>query len=200
MSHNTETLLHTALVQLKAKTPKPRSWGLCSCVNWLAKETVGGPTEFTKEVFVPLRERLQTLMSLWPDADQDFKYQYPVGGPTEFSAALIAGTFWDNPRRHQLLDWLIDRTAPKLKRDRVIAELKVNGGNFFRAAKVAGCHYKYAQMVANSIGLKGVSGRKRKIDWTSVDWSKDSQTIAAEYGVHRSSVDSWRRAIHGRKA
>lgn len=32
---------------------------------------------------------------------------FPVGGSREFTNAHIAGTLWNNPRRHELLHWMI---------------------------------------------------------------------------------------------
>lgn len=32
---------------------------------------------------------------------------FPVGGEKEFVQANIAKTLWDNPRRHELLHWMI---------------------------------------------------------------------------------------------
>lgn len=139
---------------------------------------------------------LLALMRKWPLAEGETSF--PVGGAVEYRNERIAGTLWDNPRRLQLLDWLIEQTDPVSLKDRILAELKCNGGNVYRAAKTLGCSYKYAQPIAKQAGYNGTPGRKPKLDWSAVDWSLDTLTLAAQLGVHRSTVDARRRAVnHG---
>lgn len=39
---------------------------------------------------------------------------YPVGGPIEYQEEKMAGTLWNNPRRHELLHYCINRLDQEL--------------------------------------------------------------------------------------
>lgn len=47
----------------------------------------------------------QSICSQWPLNSGSVKF--PVGGEKEFVQACIANTLWNNPRRHELLHWMI---------------------------------------------------------------------------------------------
>lgn len=57
------------------------------------------------------REFIQNLMHQWPARDLDCE-AYPVGGYSEYDAGKNSSRLWDNPRRWELLDWLILETTP----------------------------------------------------------------------------------------
>ena len=71
--------------------------GICKNVEALTGETM--PYE------------LQELMAEWPANAaklHSLRQNYPVeGSGNEYEADSEAGTLWENPRRHELLDWLI---------------------------------------------------------------------------------------------
>lgn len=51
-----------------------------------------------------LSVQLHTLICRWPDLGSNSPW-FPVGGPAEFHSY---GSLWDNQRRWQLLEWLIN--------------------------------------------------------------------------------------------
>lgn len=52
------------------------------------------------------------LMGYWPGLSEEGSYAYPVGGKDEFRDGIANGTLWSNPRRLELLDYLIEVTKP----------------------------------------------------------------------------------------
>ena len=76
--------------------------GICGNVEELTKET--------------MPYALKVLMVEWPaNAAKlySLRQNYPVEGTEdEYELSAEAGTLWDNPRRHELLDWLIKELEP----------------------------------------------------------------------------------------
>lgn len=60
------------------------------------------------DYFMP---RLHALIKQWPEGlESDEESNYPVeGSKTKFRCDRDDGKLWDNPRRHELLNWLIER-------------------------------------------------------------------------------------------
>jgi len=50
----------------------------------------------------------EKLCDKWPGRSSETCY--PVGGYDEFCEEELNGTMWNNPRRLELLDWLIEET------------------------------------------------------------------------------------------
>ena len=71
--------------------------GICGNIEELTKET--------------MPYALKVLMVEWPANAAKFRLLrqiYPVEGSGDgYEADSEAGTLWKNPRRHELLDWLI---------------------------------------------------------------------------------------------
>ena len=59
---------------------------------------------------------LKELMVEWPANAaklHSLRQNYPVEGSRDgYDAGAEAGTLWENPRRHELLDWLIKELEP----------------------------------------------------------------------------------------
>lgn len=51
--------------------------------------------------------RLPDIIARWPDMGA-FNCIYPVGGHAEFEEERWSGAVWKNPRRIELLEWLIE--------------------------------------------------------------------------------------------
>lgn len=50
---------------------------------------------------------LKNIMRQW-EGKATFTCMYPVGGPEEYDRESLSQTLWLNPRRLELLDWLIE--------------------------------------------------------------------------------------------
>ena len=86
-----------ALKKIRNDGPVRDYVGICGNVEVLIKETM--PYE------------LKELMVEWPGNAAKLyllRQNYPVEGTWDgYEADSEAGTLWQNPRRHELLDWLI---------------------------------------------------------------------------------------------
>ena len=88
---------------------KIRDYGpVCDCVG------ICGNVEKLTEESMPYE--LKELMVEWPGNAAklySLRQNYPVEGTGDgYEADSEAGTLWDNPRRHELLDWLIKELEP----------------------------------------------------------------------------------------
>ena len=91
-----------ALKKIRDDGPVRDYVGICGNVEELTKETM--PYEL-KELMVEWPANAAKLHSL--------RQNYPVEGTGDgYEADSEAGTLWDNPRRHELLDWLIKELEP----------------------------------------------------------------------------------------
>ena len=98
-----------ALKRIKTDGPVHADVGICvnvaKTVSWCAAD------------------QLKPLLAKWPHVYTDeggYAWgEYPVGGYTEYTIGKIDGTLWDNPRRWQLLDWLIEQ----LEAEETVSEL-----------------------------------------------------------------------------
>jgi len=86
-----------ALKKIRDDGPVRDYVGICGNVEDLTEETM--PYE------------LRELMAEWPANAaklHSLRQKYPVeGAGGGYDAGVEAGTLWQNPRRHELLDWLI---------------------------------------------------------------------------------------------
>lgn len=85
--------------------------GLCSqltsAVVRLYRQNHGGEVSARWSV---VNDFVSDAVLEWPDAKydaMDFDNQYPVSGFKEFITECETGTIWQNPRRLELLNWLI---------------------------------------------------------------------------------------------
>ena len=86
-----------ALKKIRDDGPVRDYVGICENVEDLTEETL--PYEL-KELMVGWPANAAKLHSL--------RQNYPVEGSRDgYEAGAEAGTLWENPRRHELLDWLI---------------------------------------------------------------------------------------------
>lgn len=106
MTDTTRKQLHEALLQVKAaaESSEPPAWfdrnnGICYAVNH-ALESAGAP--LVGPLFADIAGR-------WPGR-ASFSFAFPVGGYAEYKWEQLVGTPWQNPRRWELLNWLIEQT------------------------------------------------------------------------------------------
>jgi len=57
-------------------------------------------------------KRIHKLMAAWP-LNETGGYYYPVGGIEQYRVEEKEGILWHNPRRVQLLQWMIEQTEYK---------------------------------------------------------------------------------------
>lgn len=91
MSHE----LHQMLLQVKRE-------GAAICSQCMVME------EHTWQ----LEEELDDLLARWPDRRGEAKCVPVEGRMSLFHEAAVKETLWENPRRHALLDWLLEETKP----------------------------------------------------------------------------------------
>lgn len=104
-------VIHNALVALKADLNNGKKPIGGICVNLI----------FYVEEYQPIYSRdLSKLICSWPDiyrhSDVGADRVYPVGGYKEYFIRngefdTISMALWDNPRRHALLDWMINELS-----------------------------------------------------------------------------------------
>ena len=92
--------LINALIHLKEQGPWAPRNGICTNIHMFLEQA-----EF-------LERRLPTIefkasVKAWPKAVGD-EEDYPVGGADEYIAEKRIATVWQNPRRLELLDFIID--------------------------------------------------------------------------------------------
>lgn len=112
---NLESLLLKALKQVREDAGKGTA-GICGEVfKWLKEYCMvndnyaeGGDYEERNAVVEAAMRKLWALTTKWPKGWYSFDDRYPVEGKHSlFEEAKEAGTLWNNPLRHELLDWLI---------------------------------------------------------------------------------------------
>lgn len=91
-----------ALKKIRDDGPVCDYVGICGNIEELTKETM---PYALKELMVEWPANAAKLYSL--------RQNYPVEGTEdEYELSAEAGTLWENPRRHELLDWLIKELEP----------------------------------------------------------------------------------------
>lgn len=111
MKPTTREVLHKALqiVHDEAEARDPGA-GLCHSVTCVLR--VIAPTSVTR-----IMAELRGMMLQWPErytgGHRSDNESFPVGGQVEYVNEWAAGTMWDNPRRWDLLRYLLDRTASR---------------------------------------------------------------------------------------
>lgn len=87
--------LHDILLQVKREGD-----AICSqCMNTVA---------YTDKV----GKELDALLARWPDRRGEIGCLPIEGNMSVFHEAAANKILWENPRRHALLDWLIEETKP----------------------------------------------------------------------------------------
>lgn len=106
-------LLNQLLVELDAARFSRPSWfnphaGICCGVADLVFEwEEEGKTTYEESDYADAL--LCNLMHDWPEHHRGASC-YPVGDKNEYLRESELGTIWDNPRRIELLHWLIEET------------------------------------------------------------------------------------------
>jgi len=57
-----------------------------------------------------LKIQMRMLLARWPDRRGEAKCVPVEGRMSLFHEAAVKETLWENPRRHALLDWLLEET------------------------------------------------------------------------------------------
>lgn len=108
-----------ALVQLRDQpATRIKGMGICGNVEEIVEMSVLPasmvktlPTKERNLVVVDVNsatyEELEHMIRQWPALNESFDVSYPVGGEDEYEAEVEAETLWQNPRRLELLNWLI---------------------------------------------------------------------------------------------
>lgn len=102
---NLESLLLKALKQVREDAGKGTS-GICGEVfKWLKEYCMD---EERHSVIEATMRELQAMMNKWPGGGRRLDDRYPVeGSGYKYTIALIEQKLWSNPRRLDLLNWLI---------------------------------------------------------------------------------------------
>lgn len=95
--------LHTALCAVKAEE-RVGNVGICRCVRIELYDVFTYEGDIESAMWY-----LTEAILAWPKRFND--RAYPVGGYDEYIDEDKAGTIWQNPRRLELLDYLIEQTA-----------------------------------------------------------------------------------------
>ena len=98
--------LHRALVAVKTG-PVNQMHGICGNVSQKLHSR-----RWWREWLAPYgmcMHELRNLAAAWPSRHRT-QPLYPVDGLGTYGYELSMATLWDNPRRWQLLDWLIEET------------------------------------------------------------------------------------------
>lgn len=98
-------LLHLCLLDIKQT--KPKHEGICVSATRIAMYRMALSGKGRGEAIAMTRE-LTDLIEEWPKSKSA---AYPVEGDSHcFDQDKSNGILWNNPRRIELLDWLIERT------------------------------------------------------------------------------------------
>lgn len=87
--------LHQRLLQVKREGPS-----ICYQLRLMAAEQDA------------LKIQMRMLLARWPGRRGEAKYVPVEGSMSLFHEAAVKETLWEDPRRHALLDWLIEETKP----------------------------------------------------------------------------------------
>lgn len=112
---DTKKELHLALVHLIRMVMRgsPPHCGICCAVYDELQARCGAWTAKLAE------EMLDALFKKWPavykgngarSRKKPDRIEFPVGGLAEYQHNSAEKTLWENPRRIELLDWLIEQT------------------------------------------------------------------------------------------
>lgn len=111
----TKKELHLALVHLKHMVMRdyPPRGGICCAVHDELLARCGAWTAKLAD------EMLEALFKKWPavykgdgahSRKKPDRMEFPVGGLVEYQHNSAEKTLWENPRRIELLNWLIEQT------------------------------------------------------------------------------------------
>lgn len=98
--------LYTALCLLRDEPEKRMPcWGICWNLNQATHHRMKLDPQVRKEV----HDKFVEMAREWPGS-KDSRGAYPVEGDYKlYDAGQHARTLWDNPRRHELLAWAIQK-------------------------------------------------------------------------------------------
>lgn len=108
MNKKTKAKLHTRLKLIKK----------CLATDPSKLNDFNGLCRAVKQIKQPkMYFNLESLFPKWPKchfyvSTNRHSYSFPVGGIHEFTDDVDNGTMWTNPKRLELLDWLIEETKP----------------------------------------------------------------------------------------
>lgn len=97
MNSITKRVLLDTLRHIRDVGAPVRNEGICVNVSRLTRDLL--------KTNYHLHKALDSLIDEWPNKYSS--WGYPVGGVAEYNRELINGTIWCNPRRIELLNWLI---------------------------------------------------------------------------------------------
>lgn len=100
--------LLTALKEIK-ESPISTKHGICGNVNaWVYQERRKG--QIGDHCFMSYSGELMDNISRWlTETGSTFTFHYPVGGAAQYRGEVETCTIWNNPKRWELLDWMINR-------------------------------------------------------------------------------------------
>lgn len=106
MINETQKHLLTALKEIKEVRVSTKN-GICANVRaWFNDNRV----KISDGCFMAYRWELTYNLRVWiKETGSTFSVHYPVGGDIEYYTESAAGTVWDNPKRWELLNWMINR-------------------------------------------------------------------------------------------
>ena len=104
-----ELNLLNALIFLKETTEERKNCGICPHITlWAARIDCNSDRR-------QVENKLDSLVKSWPKAHGinfgNFGGNWPVGGHDEYCYERLTKEIWKNPRRLELLDYLIDQLS-----------------------------------------------------------------------------------------
>lgn len=110
-----DVLLLQFLEQIKQNGPVFKDHGICMNVIYLYRKTGDVDTRFL------LDNRMNQIFRAWGNGVASI---FPVEGAVQYKKDSDSGTLWDNPRRHELLDWSIGQLNEEVDKVRLSLKLK----------------------------------------------------------------------------
>lgn len=98
--------LLSALKEIKEVQDSPKI-GICGHVrSWFYRKR----GQISDGCYIAYNWELTCNFRVWiEETGSTFSVHYPVGGDIEYYTESAAGTVWDNPKRWELLNWMINR-------------------------------------------------------------------------------------------
>ena len=106
--------VHKRLLEIKNKVNFNKNKAICfNLLNYTYRNKLFKPT------FIMAHKWLRAQFALWPEChrhlDNTKNIVFPVGHMNEFDKESFNGTLWNNPKRLELLDFLINQAKAQLK-------------------------------------------------------------------------------------
>ena len=99
--------LINALIHLKEHGPWVKNHGICINVWCFADESNLRESPKYQLYRDDITFAMERAIHKWPNKHELHDF-HPVGGASEYTEAVKNGTVWQNPRRLELLDFIID--------------------------------------------------------------------------------------------